>query len=77
MKGLVQPPDPAFNLDASLQNLLPGNLGKLPLVSVDGMNKIYQSRAEALLAVDEMIGNLLDQIEAMKVQDKTFVFFSW
>jgi arylsulfatase A-like enzyme len=41
------------------------------------MNKIYQSRAEALLAVDEMIGNLLDQIEAMKVQDKTFVFFSW
>ena len=28
------------------------------------MNKIYESRAEALLSIDEMIGHLFDELEA-------------
>lgn len=59
LAGLTQPPDPSFNLPSGLQSRLPGNLGTLPLVDPEQMDTIYESRAEALLAIDEMIGHLL------------------
>jgi hypothetical protein len=46
------------------RSLLPGNLGTLPEVNASDMDKIYESRAESLLAIDEMIGHLLDVVEA-------------
>jgi hypothetical protein len=64
LAGLVQPPDPAYNMDESLQALLPGNLARLPLVNNESMNTIYEHRAESLLAIDEMIGRLLDELTA-------------
>ena len=63
-------------MESDLQSRLPGVLGKLPEVDPGQMNTIYESRAEALLAVDEMIGHVLDELEAQRVLDNTFVFFA-
>ena len=60
-----RPLDPAFNLPDALQQLLPGNLRNLPIVNASDMDAIYESRAEALLAIDEMIGHLLDEVTTM------------
>lgn len=74
--NLTQRLDPSFNMDKKLQKLLPGVLAGLPEVNVKDMNKIYQKRAESLLAIDEMIGHLLDEIQELGVKDHTYVFFS-
>lgn len=76
LAGLKQPLDPAFNLPDALQQLMPGNLGHLPMVNASAMDKIFESRAEALLAIDEMIGHLLDQVTAMGIEDNTYFFFT-
>ena len=76
LSGLRQPADPAFNLPDALQAKLPGHMANLSLVNVTAMDVIYQSRAEALLAVDEMIGDLIDEIDAQGVLDRTWIFFS-
>eukprot|EP00041_Stephanoeca_diplocostata_P026063 m.694885 g.694885 ORF g.694885 m.694885 type:complete len:627 (+) comp22885_c1_seq7:239-2119(+) len=76
LQGLAQRFDPAFNMATELQQLLPGRLGALPEVNNASMNNIFEKRAESLLAVDEMIGNLLDEIEAQNVMNNTFFFFS-
>ena len=76
LAGLKQPVDPAFNLPDALQQLLPGNLAHLPVVNASQMDTIYESRAEALLAIDEMIGHLLDEVSALGVEDNTYFFFT-
>lgn len=76
LSGLVQPDDPAFNMPDALQKLLPGNLGRLPNVSSTTMNGIYERRAESLLAVDEMIGGVLDELAAQDALGNTYFFFS-
>jgi len=76
LANLTQPLDPSFNMAEDLQKLLPGVLGGLPEVKVKKMDEIYQKRAESLLAIDEMIGHLLDEIQTLGVQDHTYVFFS-
>lgn len=76
LAGLTQPQDPAFNLPDALQRILPGNLAHLPLVNASQMDSIYESRAEALLAIDEMIGHLLDEVTALGVQSNTYFFFT-
>jgi|EP01043_Picozoa_sp_COSAG02_P009550 N-acetylglucosamine-6-sulfatase len=76
LAGLKQPQDPAFNLPDALQQLLPGNLAHLPVVNASQMDSIYESRAEALLAIDEMIGHLLDEVTALNVEDNTYFFFT-
>lgn len=59
LKGLRQPHGPAYNMNATLQIKLPGVLGNLPEVQDSAMDSIYESRAESLLAIDEMIGQFL------------------
>ena len=76
LSGLRQPPNPSFNMDSTLQSKLPGDLAKLPEVNASFMNAIFEMRAESLLAVDEMIAALLDEIEAQGVRNDTFVIFS-
>jgi N-acetylglucosamine-6-sulfatase len=76
LAGLKQPHDPSFNLPSELQSLLPGNLGQLPEVNASQMDAIYESRAESLLAIDEMIGHLLDEVEAQGAAQSTYFFFS-
>jgi N-acetylglucosamine-6-sulfatase len=76
LAGLKQPLDPALEMTDAMMQALPGTLATLPAVNVSKYDAIYQSRAEQLLAVDEMIGRLLDQLEAMGVADNTYVFFS-
>ena len=76
LAGLKQPHGPAFNMADDLQSLLPGNLGKLPLVNPAAMDTIYEKRAESLLAIDEMIGHLLDEVEAQNAVESTYFFFT-
>lgn len=76
LANLTQPADPAFNMPTALQKLLPGNLANLPLVDAGAMNDIFERRAESLLAVDEMIGGVLDELREQGVQQNTFFFFS-
>ena len=73
LAGLTQPPDPAFNCP---MNNTPGNLHSLPLVDPAKMDTIYQSRAESLLAIDEMIGHLIDELEKQGVANNTYIFYS-
>lgn len=76
LSGLVAPHGPAYNMDTSLQSKLPGVMKTLPLVVNTSMNDIFEARAESLLSVDEMIGHLLDELEAQHILDRTFFFFS-
>jgi len=76
LANLTMSLDPSFNMSEDLQKLLPGVLAKLPEVKVDAMNKIFQKRAESLLAIDEMIGHLLDELRELGVEKNTYVFFT-
>lgn len=76
LAGLTQPPNPAFNLEDDLQKLLPAGLDNLPKVNEGKMNKVYQARAECLLAIDDMIRDVVNQLKAMDELDKTYIIFS-
>jgi len=76
LAGLVQPPNPAFNLADDLQKLLPKGLDTLKKVKVDKMNKKFQARAEQLLAIDEMIGGIVNELKSMDVLEKTYIIFT-
>merc|ERR1712217_461817 len=53
----------------------PGALANLTEQNPVKMNEIYEARAEALLAVDEMIGSLMNELQSLRMLDNTYIFF--
>jgi len=76
LAGLVQLPDAALNESDADQATLPGALAKLPAVNANAYSSIFQSRAESLLAVDEMVAALVGELDSQSVLDKTWIFYS-
>ena len=76
LAGLAQPPDPALNETDALQSTLPGAIANLPATDVNSYNAIFQSRAETLLAVDDMVAAVVAELDAQSVLDKTWIFYS-
>jgi arylsulfatase A-like enzyme len=40
------------------------------------MTNHYEERLEAMLAVDEMVGSLVDELEAAGELENTYIFFT-
>ena len=40
------------------------------------MNELYEMRAESLLAVDEMIGGLVDELTRQGIMENTYFFYT-
>ena len=61
-----QPSDPAYD------ELVPIGMWKdSPPVNSTLMNELYEMRAESLLAVDEMIGGLVDELTRQGIMENT------
>jgi arylsulfatase A-like enzyme len=71
LAGLVQPPNPSFNLAVSL----PG-LADLKEQSAKKMDETFQQRAECLLSIDDMIGDIVDKLQQLNQLDKTYIMFT-
>lgn len=76
LSGLVQPPNQAFNEPDKLQKTLPKGLDSLKTVSESKMNSIFQERAECLLSIDDMIGDLVDELQHQGVLENTYIIFT-
>ena len=62
-----QPSDPAYD------ELVPiGRWKNSPPVNSTLMNEVYEMRAESLLAVDEMIGGLVDELTRQGIMENTW-----
>lgn len=82
LAGLKKPYNPAFNEADDLQCTQPGKMANKSAVDVAKMTEIHQSRSESLLAIDEMIGGLIDLlaigigIGKQATLSNTYIFFT-
>mmetsp|Transcript_5998 Transcript_5998/g.8488 ORF Transcript_5998/g.8488 Transcript_5998/m.8488 type:complete len:362 (-) Transcript_5998:240-1325(-) len=77
LEGLVTiPQDSSFNQDDYHQQLLPGIFADLPTQNSSEMIQIATRRAECLLAVDDLVGSILDTIGDDRLDIDTFFFFT-
>jgi N-acetylglucosamine-6-sulfatase len=76
-KGIHAPRTPAWNeVDVSDK---PGWVRALPLLNatqVKDIDKLYRKRRQALLAVDEMVKNIVDTLQATGQLGTTYIFFA-
>jgi N-acetylglucosamine-6-sulfatase len=72
--GMAAPRPPSFN-EADVSDK-PGWVRSKPRVGGDGIDKSYRKRYEAMLAVDEMVDVLLDDLAARGEMGNTYIFFA-
>ena len=68
----TMPKDKSVNEADMYQTRLPGTFAELPLVNETQMDAIFQNRSRCMLAVDDMVGLLLDVVDL----SETYFFFA-
>lgn len=43
---------------------------------VDYIEKLYQARLESLLSVDELVGKVIEKLDAMGILDETYIIYT-
>lgn len=43
---------------------------------IDYITKLYQARLEALLSVDDLVGKVIEKLEAMGILDETYIIYT-
>ena len=69
---------PSYNPDDEIQAQKPSWINSLPLLDetqLDNIDVFYRNRLRALQAVDEMLQNITDLLEAEKIANNTYIFY--
>eukprot|EP01079_Euglenida_sp_SAG-EU17-18_P004353 gene4353-789_t len=68
--------DPAFTISDAQQGDLPDAYATMRPLNYTSMQSIFEERAECLLSVDDLVGDLVDEIDAQGVLDNTVVIYT-